>query len=83
MTWIHVILEYPLKTIRPAWAELSSRWMKRYFPHVHGDKEYKIEGKEEEIRLMGRVREAIERNYIDQGEQAAVPSGPAERDDEG
>jgi len=48
MTWIHVILEYPLKTIRPAWAELSSRWMERYFPHVHGEKEYKVEGEEEE-----------------------------------
>ena len=44
MTWIHVILEYSLKTIRPAWAELSSRWMERYFPHVYRDKEYKVEG---------------------------------------
>jgi hypothetical protein len=48
-TWIHTILEYPLKTIRPAWAEMSSRWMSRYFPHVHGDQEYKIEGEERRV----------------------------------
>ena len=68
MTWIHVILEYPLKTNRPAWAELSSRWMNKHFRHVHGDTEYE--------RGRGRGREGRGGEAWGAG---ALEAGPQDR----